>query len=346
MYTKTNRFDTIGEESIRPIMKRDRTQQRLDQLRAARLAPASNDSVRTLAAALEDPSNYVVAKAAEIVEQGLVAGLEPDLLTAFHRILGPERDRGCEAATAIAKALYALDYREPEPYLRGIRHRQLEASFGPPVDVATTLRGVCALALVQTPYDRTLDELARLLTDEYAPPRLSAARALGCTGFADGCIPLLMFKVYTGDTEFEVIAECMASMLALSVPRSLAFVADQLDSSDPDRSEAAAIALGAVRDERAFETLRIKWDSTAFGPIRERILQAMAASRSDKAVEFLTGLIAEEPARTAALAMHALAMHRRDERIRSLVQDAMKKRENVKDLEAVFSSSFGNLGTV
>ncbi len=325
-------------------MKRDRTQQRLDSLRSARLTPNSSESIAALREALRDSSNYVVAKAAEIVEQGLVGGLVPDLLDAYDRMFAnPAKDKGCEALTAIAKALYALDYQSAEPYLRGIRHKQMEGSFGPPTDVATGLRSVCGLALVHTQYAETIDELTLLLTDEYAPVRLSAARALGCTGL-DACIPLLKFKVYVGDPEFEVVAECMASMLALSVSRSLAFVVEQLDSSYTDRSEAAAVALGTVRDEKAFEALRTKWDSTAFGEIRERILDAMAASRTDQAIEFLIGLVADEPARTAAMAVKALAIHRRDAKIHGLVREAAAKRG--KDLDLVVSSAFGIPGTV
>lgn len=324
-------------------VKRDRTQQRLDQLRAARSTPGSEESIRILRDALKDPSNYVVAKAAEIIEQGLVAETVPALLEAFDRFFAAQNDRGCEALTSIAKALYALDYQVPDPYLKGIRHHQPEG-YGTQTDVATGLRSVCGLALVQTSCDRTLEELVLLLTDEYAIVRQSAARALGCTGLADAVIPLLLFKVHTGDAELEVIAECMVSMLALAPRRTLPFIVEQLDSSDSDRAEAAAIALGTLRSEEAFDALRQKWDATAFGTIRERILHAMAASRTDPAIAFLTRLVAEEPFKTAVQALRALAMHRRDSRIRGLVEEAVARRG--RELEAAFSSTFGSSGTL
>ena len=314
-------------------MKRDRTQQRLDQLRTVKNSPESAESRMILADALKDPSNYVAAKAADLIEQFRVPELVPSLLAAYDRHFG---DRGCEATTALAKALYALDYQHPEPYLKGIRHRQMEG-YGTQSDVASGLRGVCALALVLTNHPKTIDELTLLLTDEEAPARLSAARALGCTG-QESVIPLLMFKVYTGDDEMEVLAECMASMLAVSIPRSLEFAIQQLDSSNAARSEASALALGSVRDERAFEALRQKWDSTAFGEIRERVLHAMAASRTDKAIEFLMGLVKDEPERTAALAVKALSIHRRDSRIISMIEEAGRLRL---DLQAAIRSAFG-----
>jgi HEAT repeat protein len=327
-------------------MKRDRTQQRLDQLRTASLRPDTEASITILREALtQDTSNYVTAKAAAIIESALIRDLTPELLAAFDRLFTDPKgkDRGCEALTAIAKALYAIDYQEPAPYLRGIRHTQMEG-FGGNTDVATGLRGVCALALAQTRYERTLEELVLLLTDRYPQPRWSAARALGCTGL-DAVIPLLMFKVLTGDEEPQVLAECMIAMLALSVGRTLPFVIEQLDSSDADRAECAAIALGSVRDEKAFTALREKWDSTAFGPIRERILHAMSASRTDTAIEFLLNLLAREPARTATLAANALALHKRDERICRLVHEAVNKRAAA-DLPKSVLSSFGSTGTV
>jgi len=327
-------------------MKRDRTQQRLDQLRTAGLRPDTEASIATLRDALaQDTSNYVTAKAASIIETAQIRDLTPEMLAAYERLFTDPKgkDRGCEGLTAIAKALYAIDYHEPAPYLRGIRHVQMEG-YGGNSDVATGLRGICALALAQTRYERTLDELVLLLTDRYPQPRWSAARALGCTGL-ESVIPLLMFKVLTGDEEPQVSAECMIAMLTLSVNQTLPFVIEQLDSSDADRAECAAIALGTVRDEKAFTALREKWDSTAFGPIRERILHAMSASRTDTAIDFLLSLLIREPARTALLVANALTLHKRDERICRLVQEAVNKRPE-KDLPKTVLSSFGSTGTV
>ena len=42
---------------------------------------------------------------------------------------------------------------------------QKEGSFGPPVDVAAELRGVCALGLVKIGYGDVLVELTDLLAD-------------------------------------------------------------------------------------------------------------------------------------------------------------------------------------
>ena len=96
--------------------KRDRTQEHLDQLRQIRTHAA--DSIPALKDALASPSNYVVEKAAEIVEEAGLKQLTEDLLTAFDRFMAdaPKLDKACAAATAIVKALYALDYQDPAPF--------------------------------------------------------------------------------------------------------------------------------------------------------------------------------------------------------------------------------------
>jgi len=194
--------------------KRDRTQEQLDQLRDIRGQAAA--SIPALEDALRSTSNYVVAKVAAIIEDEALRQMTSQLLAAFDRFMpdAPRIDKGCAATTAIVKALSALDYRDPAPYRRGIRHHQNEG-LGP-IDVATELRGACAMGLAQTNDDRAMDELVLLLTDSEAPARLSAARAIGCRNDATG-IPVLMLKVHLGDREVEVLAECMASILAISL---------------------------------------------------------------------------------------------------------------------------------
>lgn len=318
--------------------KRDRTQEQLDQLRQIRTHAA--DSIPALKEAMGSPSNYVVAKAAEIAEEALLKPLTDDLLAAYQRFMAdaPKLDKACAATTAIVKALYALDYQDPAPYRRGIRHHQFEG-LGP-VDIATELRSVCALGLAQTRDEGVLDELVVLLADAEARARLSAARAIGCRNEV-AAIPVLMLKVLLGDAEFEVLAECMAAMLAIATnPRTLRFVVDQLDSADTDRAEAAAIALGSIRDERAFEAIRAKWNVTVTGPIRERLLQAMSMSRTESAIQFLLGLVAEEPVRIAVMATEALAIHRRDSRIEALVaQLAVQRPEIANAIRSAFNRS-------
>src|SRR4051794_7047886 len=76
---------------------------------------------------LRDPSNYVISKAAYVSSDLFLAELVPDLLAAFDRaLLNPKSDPQCWAKNATAKALKDLGHREPEPFLKGLRHIQME----------------------------------------------------------------------------------------------------------------------------------------------------------------------------------------------------------------------------
>src|SRR6516164_8318020 len=94
-----------------------------------------------LSKALSAKFNLVIAKAARIAGEACVTQVKDDLAAAFQRLLprGAAADKRCAALTAIARALYALDYDDPELYRAGMKHFQLEASFGPPVDTAADL---------------------------------------------------------------------------------------------------------------------------------------------------------------------------------------------------------------
>src|ERR1017187_4844716 len=96
----------------------------LNRLRDA--APAQ--AVPALQKALSDRINLMVAKAAKIAAELRLDVLIPDLLRAFDRLLEKpaERDPQCWGKNAISKALVALEHRHSAPFLRGIRHIQME----------------------------------------------------------------------------------------------------------------------------------------------------------------------------------------------------------------------------
>lgn len=312
-------------------MKRDRTQRRLDQLRAIRHAPTSPGAIEILVEVLAEPSAYAVARAAALVEEAHILDLAPKLASAFHRFMidAPKLDRGCEAVTAIAKALYTLDQHDYDVYAKGARHRQMEGGYGTPIDSAQALRGVCAMGLSQIRRPDVLDELVLMLTDESPSVRGAAARAVSCAATSDIAIPLLKLRLYCGDDEIEVLAECMSAMLSSSFSRSLATVMHQLESGSNTRSEAAAIALGSVRDDRVFDALRDKWDKTALPAMRRRILQAMSTSRTEKSLDFLYELASDGSPATAKESAKALLLHLHDPRILGRLQEIAEKRKEI-----------------
>jgi len=119
----------------------------LDELRHQ----APEAALEPLRKALTHRNNYVVAKAADVVRELALAELVPQLLVAFdHFFTDPVKtDPQCWAKNALSRALAAFEYHAAAVFLRGMRHIQLEPVWGGRSDTAGTLRGTCALALVQ-----------------------------------------------------------------------------------------------------------------------------------------------------------------------------------------------------
>ena len=82
----------------------------------------------------------------------------------------------------LSKALVKLEHRSKDAYLRGMRHHQMEASWGPPVRFrCRRLRATCAHALVDCPGISDAELLTALLeplTDSDKTVRMEAARAI------------------------------------------------------------------------------------------------------------------------------------------------------------------------
>jgi HEAT repeat protein len=218
-----------------------------------------------------------------------------------------------------------MDYESADVYLKGVRHIQLEASFGPPVDAAAQLRGDSALGLVRTRHPDALFEVVRLLADKEPRVRMGAARALGSVVGETGEL-LLLLKALSGDGEPDVLAECFSGMLASGTDRSLSFVASYLDHEDEAIAEAAALSLGASRLPRAIDALREKWDRTVQGSVRKTLLLALATARQDAAFEFLLSLVASGDPRIAVDVIQALGAYRNDERTRKSLEEAVERR--------------------
>jgi HEAT repeat protein len=193
------------------------------------------------------------------------------------------------------------------------------------VDAAAKLRGLCAQGLLRTRYPNAADEVVPLLVDGEAEARLGAVKALAINGGEAGVL-LLKLKVHTGDSEPAVSGECFAGLLAAAPERSLGLVAKYLESEDEALAEAAILALGESKDERAFEILKEKWQRTVGGPLRPVLLVAMALSRLETAIAYLLAIVEEANPRTAAQAIEALASYRSSERVRSSLQGIVSER--------------------
>src|SRR5579863_7264697 len=285
-----------------------KTEDCLDALSRLRENLASPGSQAELAGYLGHKSSAVVAKAAKLVAEFELHDLEPSLVSAFHRFMTNPAvsDKGCGAKMEIVRALEALGANEAEVFLAGIRHIQVEGSFGPPVDTAAGLRAASAMGLVHMNHPGAVLEIVNLLVDREDGARAGAVRALSYSG-QPAAVPLLRFKVMAGDASADVIAESFLALLEIAPETSLPFVAGYLDSSNAGIVEAAAIALGQSRQSEAVAALKSKWPGARENQ-RRALLTGLAVARDDSAFEFLFSLVESGIEKIAAEAIAALAM--------------------------------------
>jgi HEAT repeat protein len=243
--------------------------------------------------AVKDRSNFVVSKAAALAGDLFLSELVPDLVAAFDRALAdPKSDPQCWAKNAIAKALKDLGHHDAVPYLRGLKHSQMEPVWGGQVDTAATLRGTCALALIDCQLDdlSMLSYLAEALADTEKSVRVDAAVALSRAGIPEA-MPLLRLKVLSGDPDPEVMGQCFYSLLQMAPRDSVAFVARFLAASHPEEVRAeAASALAQSHEESAIKALKEFWKAFLSRDLRQALLTFLAASPQREAAVFLHSL--------------------------------------------------------
>jgi HEAT repeat protein len=296
---------------------------KLARLQALRNQPATSETTLELRRYLADASSLIVAEAARVIKDQPAGELVGDLVAAFDRLLldPQESDKQCRAKIEIVDALNRLDYGEPDVFLRGLTHHQ-DPRFGEPgQDAAGALRALCALGLARIGHPGVVLLLTELLLDSDNTARAGAARALGGTGSL-AAVPLLRYKVRTGDRLVDVIGECFTSLLTLSFEESLPFVARYLQAPGTALQETAVFALAETRRPEAFAILRDYWPG-APADLRESLPVALAMFRLPAANDFLIGLIAgKDPYARAALS--ALAIHRHNPKITASIAVAVE----------------------
>jgi len=289
---------------------------------------------RGIRKALGDANTYIVGAAATLVARRSFEDLVPELLVAYERLFDPTPDDPdlsldplAGGKRAIATALKELDYREPEPFLRGLDHVQREPAYRGKVDVAAELRCTCAQALLGCFIDPDvlLERLVPHLIDPETIVRVETARAIGAVGTAAAAL-LLRLKALSGDDEPEVTGECLRALLAAWESDAIAFVAGFLrDRSDAVRLEAAS-ALAERRNPAAFAAVRDAWPDERESHVRRGIVLAIAAAPFPAAAEFLLSLVVEGPREISVTALEALGSsrfaHDMRERTEKAVRDA------------------------
>jgi hypothetical protein len=328
------------------MAKRTTAEERLSALAKLRGSSLTPESLEILRGALADKTSFLVARAAKLAGEMSATDLSRELVTAFERLIdNPLSDKGCEAMSAIVEALKIFGADEPQVYLRGITHVQLEAGWGESVDVAARLRSESAFALVRIGYRDVLWYLATLLADPQRDCRLAAARSIGACG-ADAGLPLLKFKVLSSlaedhaEDEEEIAGECLSAMTELNATKAIPFVAACLDHDDERIVESAALALGTTRRPEALAALKERVDRRGPPGQREMMLLAIATLRIEPAIAYLVSLVAQADARGAGQAIEALAVYRRDDVIRTRVGEAVTAR-NDPVVRQAFEKEFG-----
>ena len=266
-------------------MNKQAFEEKMAAIESLRSSP--QNALAPIRKALRDHNNFICSKAAALAGELLLLDAIPDLVEAFDRFLKDpaKTDPQCWAKIAIIKALKDLGHSDAAVYLRGIAHRQ---TF---VDAVNTLRGACALALVDCalPRENILLHLTDILADPEMRVRIDGARAIAQLPGQDAIL-MLRVKAQAGDQEPSVIGQCFLSLLGMDPQSSIPFVARFLTSANEELRFEAASALGECPDLLAVETLIARWRVERSIEMKRAIELSLGVSRIPEAKEFLSTL--------------------------------------------------------
>jgi HEAT repeat protein len=178
-----------------------------------------------------------------------------------------------------------------------MKHIQLEPVWGGTSDTAATLRGTCAVALVQCRNlsdTELLAQLIELFADKEKSVRVAAVQTIEQVGSASSAL-LLRLKAVAGSNEDEpeVLGACYGGVLRLEGAKAIPWVAHFLDAGDDSAAE-AALALAAMHSVAAFNALRERYNQVRDPWFRSVLLSAIALTRQEEALEFLFEMVRTE----------------------------------------------------
>ena len=234
--------------------------EKLAAIRAMRDGPPSVTDATELRRYVGDRSNLVVAAAAALAGERAFTELAADLETAFDRFLiDPlKNDKLCRAKIAVVQALDKIEHLKRDVFEKAARHVQLE-----PVSAErkTPRRGCVAPPSLRLrgSEDQTI---IRCSSTRSPIPRRTCGwpRSRRWHTWARkprGCC--FVSRPGWAMSEADVISECLSGLMTLDPEENLDFVCEFLDPMDPDRCEAAALALGKTRLPGALEALKACW---------------------------------------------------------------------------------------
>ena len=224
-------------------------------------------------------------------------------------------------------------------FQKAARHVQLEPVWGGSEDTAAPLRAAAIIALARIEGSSSLPLLVDAMTDPAKDVRIAAAMALGAVG-TEAAGLLLRLKARIGDSDPDVLSECLSGLLAVDPRENLPFVSGFLEPGDAARCEAAALALGKSRLPEALDPLKACWPRSHFsevetaGPAGHR--HAPPARRHRLPAGARRVRVGD---RQAIAALSALKIHNYDPRLRERLAQLVQKAGS-RTLQARFDRDF------
>jgi HEAT repeat protein len=313
---------------------------RLAAIQAIRRQPPSAEIAAAVQHALRDRSNLIVAAAAVVAGEQNLRSFAAELTQAFQRFLvNPEKDdKLCRAKIAIIQALDRVEHMDPEVFYKAARHVQFEPVWNGRVDSAAPLRSAALVAIARIGGSSDLPLLVDSLADPEREVRITAAQTLGSFG-TEAAGLVLRLKSRIGDTDPDVLSECLSGLLSVDAHANLPLVCESLDLENPVRCEAGILALGRSRLPDAFDPLKSCWSRCSDAGLRDQISLAISMLRQPAAIEYLISLVGTERPQVAASALAALRIHAHDPRLRERVGAVVKERA-IRGLSEQFERQF------
>lgn len=282
-------------------------EEQIAALDALRNQPAE-EQVVALRRALAGKNNFLAAKAADLIREFGMTALTSDLLSAFDRFFrdAEKTDPQCWAKNAISRALSAFEWQEPDVFLRGMRHVQMEPVWGGRSDTAGTLRATCAFALVQCRGLAETDLLAHLVDlfgDAEKTVRAEVAHAIEQVGSPSASL-LLRLRATFGKEEPDVLGACYGGVLRIEGVAAIPWAARFLVAADDIAAE-AALAIAGTHSVQGFEALHNQLEKVRDPWFRSVLLSAIALTRQEAAEAYLLDAVRKESL-DAERAMEAL----------------------------------------
>ena len=314
-----------------------KTEEKIEALRQCIEQGPKAQAQECLKKALNEKSNFLVAKAAEWAAEQLAYDLIDDLIAAFERFMHDalSTDKTCAAKRAIGRALYDLEYDNAAFYRKYLSYQQMEPVWGGSVDTAVDLRCTCALGLVASNDPRAVLHVVELLHDSEHQARLGAVKAIELIQPFHTEI-VLRHKILQGDDEPEVIAQCFSSLAKAAPEESLEFISGFLTSDIDVLRESAGLALGESRLDEALDLLIEESENlSSFDRLIPSFYRAIALQRKDKAYDYLLDKIAHSAADQASHAIAALSMYNYNQELEEKIIAIIKQRKLKKLNEAL-----------